>query len=88
MAKRRRSLSATEWIGHGTGRLFRRDALPTEHEESWQSLWIKKYGDLNGFPTEDGQTLMLCQHCKKHSVVDLPFEDAKEFYGDDEKATL
>lgn len=73
-----RSLEATAWVGHGTGRLFNRDGLSANHPESWPALWIKKYGDLDGFPTEkvsingackDGSVYYVCNHCKCVSVI-------------------
>lgn len=69
-----RGIEATEWVGHGTGVLRRRDALPASHPESWASLWIKKYGDLDGFPSElaeiqgarknEDEVYFKCKHCQ------------------------
>jgi len=77
---RNRSIQASEWIGHGTGLLQRRDALPATHPESWPSLWIKKYGSLDGFPKTNGvdmngaamankETYYVCRHCDCVNVV-------------------
>ena len=63
-----KNVEASVWIGHGTGMVTRRDALPVEHPESWVSLWIKKYGSLDDFPYENlGMTKppLICIHCGK-----------------------
>lgn len=60
------SLEASEWIGHGTGILTRRSALPDSHPESWPSLWLLKYKTLEGFPWENiGINAPTCPHCKE-----------------------
>lgn len=73
------SIEASEWIGHGTGRLIRRNALSASHPESWPSLWLKKYGSLDGFPnkenlsiqgaTHNGDIYFKCSHCDCINVV-------------------
>jgi hypothetical protein len=68
------SITASEWIGHGTGRVIRRDALEQSHPESWISLWIKKYGSADGFPVSEGHMLMTCPCCEKVSQVRIPEE--------------
>lgn len=45
------SIQATEWVVGG-GWMTRRDSLSPTDEESWFSLWFKKYGSLEDFPWE------------------------------------
>ena len=72
--KKEMSITASEYIGHGTGRLLLRSGLNDSHPESWISLWIKKYGSPDGFPVTDGYMLMTCPCCEKVSQVRIPEE--------------
>ena len=42
-------IQATEYVKRN-GAIVLRKALPVWDEESWQSLWKKMYGTLQGFP--------------------------------------
>ena len=76
--KEQKFIEAPQWIGHGTGRLLNRDGLQPSHPESWASLWLKKYGSLDGFPVEkhsfqgachNGDIYFTCNHCDVINVV-------------------
>ena len=46
--------------------LVLRSALSPQHKDSWQSLWVAKYGNLDGFPWEEigiPKPVFVCEHC-------------------------
>jgi len=44
-------IEATDYIKEGDYIISRR-ALDMSHSESYQNLWVKKYGSISGFPWE------------------------------------
>ena len=58
-------IEATNYIHRGK-MLILRSALNIDDLESWQSLWIKKFGNMKGFPYEQLGFHVpeeLCPHC-------------------------
>lgn len=45
-------IEATQWIKRGI-MLVNRDCLSPDDPDSWESLWLKKYGNLKDFPFDD-----------------------------------
>jgi len=61
------TLEATEWVHHG-GIATRRSALNIDDPESWQSLWMNKFGSMIGFPYKEfgfNEPQIICPHCGK-----------------------
>lgn len=51
-----------------SGVVLRRDELPSDHPQSWESLWLAQHGSLDKFPYEKfnkygGHYLIQCAHC-------------------------
>jgi len=47
-----RGLKVTRYVSKGA-MLVLREALPPEDPDSIESLWVKRYGSLDGFPWEE-----------------------------------
>ena len=61
------TLEATEWI-HREGMYSLRSALNIDDPESWQSLWMNKFGSMIGFPYKEfgfNEPQIICPHCGK-----------------------
>lgn len=60
-------IEGTEWITRGSIKI-RRSALSADDPESWQAMWIAKFGSMEGFPYKQlgwDKPKQTCPHCGK-----------------------